>query len=147
MANDTPHVLVADDEEDVLMLCRVNLEFEGFEVSDAGNGQEAIDRARNQRPDLILLDVMMPVKDGWETLTELKEDAELAGIPVVMLTAKVQEEDQYRALAAGAADYVTKPFHPTALVKTVRTVLATSEADLEERRQEAIRKLEIFRKL
>ena len=64
-----------------------------------------------------------------------------------MLTAKVQEEDQYRALAAGAADYVTKPFHPTALVRTVRTVLATSAEELESRRQEALRKLELFRKL
>jgi DNA-binding response OmpR family regulator len=147
MAADTPHILVADDEEDVLMLCRVNLEFEGFEVSDAPNGQTAIDVARDRRPDLLLLDVMMPVKDGWETLTEMKADPELRKIPIVMLTAKVQEEDQFRALAAGAADYVTKPFHPTSLVRTVRTVLATGEAELEQRRQEALKKLELFRKL
>lgn len=147
MPTDEPRILVADDEEDVLMLCRVNLEFEGFEVLDAANGQAALDGARSDPPDLILLDVMMPVKDGWETLDELKEDDGLKGIPVVMLTAKVQEEDQYRALAAGAADYVTKPFHPTSLVRTVRTVLAASPDDLEERRKEALEKLELFRKL
>lgn len=147
MTEQTPHILVADDEEDVLMLCRVNLEFEGFEVSAAANGEEAVSEARERRPDLILLDVMMPVKDGWETLNELKADPDLKGIPIVMLTAKVQEEDQFRALAAGAADYVTKPFHPTSLVRTVRTVLATTDADLEQRRQEALRKLELFKKL
>ena len=147
MADGNPHILVADDEEDVLMLCRVNLEFEGFEVSDASNGAETIEKCRQGRPDLILLDVMMPVKDGWETLNELKADGDLASIPVVMLTAKVQEEDQYRALAAGAADYVTKPFHPTSLVRTVRTVLATGESELEQRRKEALKKLELFRKL
>ena len=147
MPSDNPHILVADDEEDVLMLCRVNLEFEGFEVTEAPNGAEAVRLARDVEPDLILLDVMMPVKDGWETLTELKADDGLRKIPVVMLTAKVQEEDQFRALAAGAADYVTKPFHPTSLVRTVRTVLATNEAELEQRRQEALKKLELFRKL
>jgi DNA-binding response OmpR family regulator len=147
MAADNPHILVADDEEDVLMLCRVNLEFEGFEVTEAPNGAEAVRLAREVGPDLVLLDVMMRVKDGWETLTELKSDAGLKKIPVVMLTAKVQEEDQFRALAAGAADYVTKPFHPTSLVRTVRTVLATNEAELEQRRQEALKKLELFRKL
>jgi DNA-binding response OmpR family regulator len=147
MPSDNPHILVADDEEDVLMLCRVNLEFEGFEVTEAPNGAEAVRLARDVEPDLILLDVMMPVKDGWETLTELKADNGLRKIPVVMLTAKVQEEDQFRALAAGAADYVTKPFHPTSLVRTVRTVLATNEAELEQRRQEALKKLELFRKL
>jgi DNA-binding response OmpR family regulator len=116
-------------------------------VSEAGNGQQAIERARENPPDLLLLDVMMPVKDGWETLNEMKADGDLRKIPVVMLTAKVQEEDQFRALAAGAADYVTKPFHPTSLVRTVRTVLATTEADLEQRRKEALKKLELFRKL
>ena len=142
-----PKILIADDEEDVLMLCRVNLEFEGFDVVEAPNGSEALRTARSESPDLVLLDVMMPVKDGWETLDELKRDSDLHRIPVVMLTAKVQEEDQYRALAAGAADYVTKPFHPTALVRTVRTVLATTSEELDKRRQEALRKLELFRKL
>ncbi len=147
MSEENPRILVADDEEDVLMLCRVNLEFEGFEVTAAANGEEAVSQAREHRPDLVLLDVMMPVKDGWETLNELKADPDLKDIPIVMLTAKVQEEDQFRALAAGAADYVTKPFHPTSLVRTVRTVLATTDADLEQRRQEALRKLELFKKL
>ena len=141
------HILIADDEEDVVLLCRVNLEFEGFDVTSASNGQEAIDLARQARPDLILLDVMMPLTDGWECLAELKEDAELKDIPVVMLTAKVQEEHQLRGLAAGAADYITKPFHPSALVRTVRTVLAAGAGDREQRRREALRKLEVFRKL
>lgn len=146
MAND-PHILIVDDEEDVLMLCRVNLEFEGFEVSEAPNGAVAVELARSLKPDVILLDVMMPVKDGWETLNELKSDPALSSIPVVMLTAKVQEEDQYRALSAGAADYVTKPFHPTALIQTMRNIASTDSAELEQRRKDALRKLDMFRKL
>lgn len=140
-------ILIADDEEDVLLLCRVNLEFEGFEVTEASNGQEALDRAREIHPDLVLLDVMMPVKDGWECLTEMKEDPALKDVPVVMLTAKVQEEHQLRGLASGAADYITKPFHPTALVRTVKTVLEAGSEDREHRRREALRKLELFRRL
>jgi DNA-binding response OmpR family regulator len=140
-------ILIADDEEDVLLLCRVNLEFEGFEVCEASNGQEAIEVARREHPDLVLLDVMMPVKDGWDCLAELKSDPELRDVPVVMLTAKVHEEHQLRGLASGAADYVTKPFHPSALVRTVRTVLESGEEDREQRRREALRKLELFRRL
>jgi DNA-binding response OmpR family regulator len=142
-----PHILIADDEEDVLLLCRVNLEFEGFTVTEAANGQEALNLARQIRPDLVLLDVMMPVKDGWECLAELKADPQLKDVPVVMLTAKVQEEHQLRGLASGAADYITKPFHPTALVRTVKTVLDATGDDREQRRKEALRKLELFRRL
>jgi two-component system, OmpR family, alkaline phosphatase synthesis response regulator PhoP len=142
-----PHILIADDEEDVLLLCRVNLEFEGFTVTEASNGQEALDKARQSHPDLVLLDVMMPVKDGWECLAELQADPDLKEVPVVMLTAKVQEEHQLRGLASGASDYVTKPFHPSALVNTVRTVLDAPSEEREKRRQEALKKLELFRRL
>lgn len=142
-----PRVLVVDDEEDVLMLCRVNLEFEGFDVDEASDGAQALERIRDTKPDLVLLDVMMPVKDGWETLSELRADDGLDDVRVVMLTAKVQEEDQYRALSSGAASYVTKPFHPSALVEIVRGVLAASAQELDERRAEALKKLELYRKL
>lgn len=147
MAGDSPRILIADDEEDVVLLCRVNLEFEGFEVVSAANGQEAIEKARDLHPDLILLDVMMPVKDGWDCLVDLKHDRELKHIPVVMLTAKVQEEHQFRGLSSGADDYITKPFHPTSLVRTVRTVLSTEPGARDTRRQEALKKLEVFKRL
>jgi DNA-binding response OmpR family regulator len=144
---DQPRILVVDDEEDVLMLCRVNLEFEGFEVGEASDGAQALASIRKDPPDLVLLDVMMPVKDGWETLAELRSDASLDNVRVVMLTAKVQEEDQYRALSGGAASFVTKPFHPTALVDVVRGVLDASAQELEQRRADALKKLELYRKL
>lgn len=140
-------ILVVDDEEDVLMLVRVSLEFEGFDVTEAADGGQALDAIRANPPDLVLLDVMMPNKDGWETLEALRADPSLSDVRIVMLTAKAAEEDQYRALAAGAASYVTKPFHPSALVDVVKDVLRAGADDLEARRVDALRKLELYRKL
>ena len=84
---DRQKVLVVDDEPDVLLLCRVNLEFEGYDVIEASDGEQAMERVRDERPDVVLLDVMMPKMDGWQVLSALKADAELKDIPVVMLTA------------------------------------------------------------
>ncbi|MEX0706170.1 MAG: response regulator [Nitriliruptoraceae bacterium] len=138
-------VLVVDDEPDVLLLCRVNLEFEGYEVIEAADGEQALERIRQDRPDVVLLDVMMPRKDGWQVLTEVKEDPELREIPIVMLTAKVQDQDQIRGWSAGAADYITKPFSPLALSQVLQDVLSTTPEEEERRRQMILEKLQLLR--
>jgi two-component system alkaline phosphatase synthesis response regulator PhoP len=127
-------ILVVDDEPDVLLLCRVNLEFEGYLVVEASDGNEALEQMRRLQPDLVLLDVMMPRKDGWSALKEAKADSEIAHIPIVLLTAKVQEVDQIRGFELGASEYVTKPFSPLALAKTIGDVLCGDPAVIEQRR-------------
>jgi DNA-binding response OmpR family regulator len=133
-----PKVLVGDDEPDVLLLCRVNLEFEGYEVVQASDGEEAMRTVRAEHPDVILLDVMMPRMDGWQVLAALKSDPETAEIPVVMLTAKVQDQDQLRGWSGGAAEYITKPFSPLALSEVLEAVLSKDPHE-EERRRRMVR--------
>ena len=142
---DRRRVLVVDDEPDVLLLCRVNLEFEGYEVLEAGDGVEAMTRVRERRPDVILLDVMMPRMDGWQVLTELKSDPDLQDIPVVMLTAKVQDQDQIRGWSAGASEYITKPFSPLSLSQVLEDVLNDGPDDEERRRNMVLEKLRLMR--
>jgi DNA-binding response OmpR family regulator len=113
-------ILVADDDPVILRLIEVNLGLEGFEVETAGRGEDALARARDRSPDLILLDVMMPGMSGWEVARRLKEDAKTADIPVVFLSARTQEEDRRRGQELGVVAYVTKPFDPDDLVDTVR---------------------------
>jgi DNA-binding response OmpR family regulator len=141
-------VLIVDDEPDVLLLCKVNLEFEGYSVIEARNGVEALDKVKEHNPDLVLLDIMMPDLDGWQVLSLLKDDPATAQIPVVMLTAKVQERDQIRGWSEGAADYVTKPFNPIALSRTVRNALQPpSPEDTERRRRQVLEKLRLSQSL
>ena len=121
-----PCVLVTDDNEDLRLLCQMHLRMAGFRVCEAANGSEAIDVARRESPDLILLDLMMPVMDGWQCLDELKADPELRDIPVFIITGKNQQQDQERALASGADAFIPKPFQPGALVERIRERLATS---------------------
>ena len=137
-------VLVVDDEPDVLLLCRVNLEFEGYEVIEAADGETAMEQVRAHRPDVVLLDVMMPRMDGWQVLQAIKSDDELRSIPVVMLTAKVQDQDQIRGWSEGAADYITKPFSPLALSQVLQDVLATDADDEERRRRMILDKLQLL---
>lgn len=141
---DKHHVLVVDDEPDVLLLCRVNLEFEGYEVTTASNGIEGLETCRSIKPDVVLLDVMMPRMDGWQTLEAIKADPELQDIPVVMLTAKVQDEDQIRGWSAGAAEYITKPFSPLSLSKVIAEVIAIDPEEEERRRQMILEKLRLL---
>jgi DNA-binding response OmpR family regulator len=128
-------ILVVDDEEDILLLCRVNLEFEGYRVITASSGVEALARAKEARPGLVLLDVMMPTMDGWHVLESLKADSATANTPVVMLTARVQGEDQMRGWSGGAADYIMKPFSPMALLETIRSVLHPADPEEADRRR------------
>ena len=141
---DRHKILVVDDEADVLLLCRVNLEFEGYEVVEAGDGEAAMRKVAAERPDVILLDVMMPKMDGWQVLAALKADPETADIPVVMLTAKVQDQDQIRGWSGGAADYITKPFSPLALSQVLENVLNNDPEEEERRRRMILEKLQML---
>ena len=104
---DRRRILVVDDEERMVRFIRMNLEHDGFQVSEAFNGKQAIQRLRDINPDLILLDVMMPDIDGFEVLETIRE---ASNVPVIMLTAKGEEDDRVRGLELGADDYITKPF-------------------------------------
>src|SRR5436309_6487626 len=95
-------VLVTDDDEDLRLLCQMHLEIAGYRVIQAANGREALDIIRFDRPDLILLDLMMPIMDGWECLSVLKSDGAVATIPVFVITGKSQQQDQERAFSLGA---------------------------------------------
>jgi two-component system KDP operon response regulator KdpE len=117
-------ILVVDDEERMVRFIRMNLEHDGFEVSEAFNGKEAIQKIRDVTPDLILLDIMMPDLDGFEVLETIRE---VSQVPVIMLTAKGEEDDRVRGLELGADDYVTKPFSPRELVSRVKAVLRRTE--------------------
>ena len=117
-------ILVVDDEERMVRFIRMNLEHDGFQVSEAFNGKQAIQKMRDVTPDLILLDIMMPDLDGFEVLETLRE---ISNVPVIMLTAKGEEDDRVRGLERGADDYVTKPFSPRELVSRVKAVLRRTE--------------------
>jgi DNA-binding response OmpR family regulator len=118
-------ILVVDDEERMVRFIRMNLEHDGFQVSEAFNGKQAIQKIRDVTPDLILLDVMMPDLDGFEVLETVRE---VSNVPVIMLTAKGEEDDRVRGLELGADDYVTKPFSPRELVSRVKAVLRRTES-------------------
>ncbi len=125
MAKD--HILVVDDEEDILVLLKYNLEKAGYEVSCAGNGTEALKRARQQLPSLIVLDLMLPGISGLEVCSLLKNDARTRDVSILMLTAKGEEKDIVRGLEMGADDYVCKPFSPRVLVARVQAVIRRRE--------------------
>ena len=118
-----PLVLCADDDEDILALLAIRLERAGFPVATAADGQEAVEVARARRPALAVLDVMMPRKTGLEVLAELRADAVLRVVKVVLLSARVQDADMADGLAAGADAYVAKPFRAQDLVATVERLL------------------------
>jgi two-component system KDP operon response regulator KdpE len=118
-------ILVVDDEERIVRFIRLNLEHDGFQVIEAFRGGPVLELVRTRMPDLVLLDVMMPDMDGFEVLRTLRE---VSSVPVIMLTAKGEEEDRVRGLEMGADDYITKPFSPRELVSRVRAVLRRVQA-------------------
>ena len=123
-------------------MCRVNLQLEGYEVLEAGDGDAGLERVRIEHPDLVLLDVMMPGLDGWQFMEAIKADPKTAEIPIVLLTARVQREDEIRGWLSGAADYLPKPFNPSTLTEVVRRTLLSEHA--EDRRRRALDKLSIL---
>ena len=116
-------VLVIDDEEPIRLLCRVNLQLENMDVLEAADGPTGLDQAREHRPDVILLDVMMPGLDGWRVAEKLLEDDRTNEIPIIFLTARAEFRDRARGLDIGGVDYVTKPFNPLELAPLVRQLL------------------------
>jgi DNA-binding response OmpR family regulator len=117
-------VLVIDDEAPIRLLCRVNLEAEKMTVLEADDGQSGLEKARQEQPDVILLDVMMPALDGWRVAEDLLEDERTKEIPIIFLTARAEFRDRARGLDIGGIDYVTKPFNPLHLAPLVRELLA-----------------------
>ena len=128
------NILLVEDEADLLELLKYNLDREGYRVDTADTGEKALKRVRVERPDLILLDLMLPAMDGLEVCRSLKSSPDTAGIPIIMLTAKGEEADVVRGLEQGADDYVTKPFSPRILLARVKAVLRRAEVEQEERR-------------
>jgi DNA-binding response OmpR family regulator len=121
---DTRLILVVDDESRMRRFMHMNLDLEGYRIIEAENGLEAITRVREDLPDLVLLDVMMPEMDGFETLRLIRETS---SVPVIMLTVKSEEDDRVRGLELGADDYVTKPFSPRELASRIKAVLRRAE--------------------
>ncbi len=119
-------VLIADDERNIVQLISLYLRNEGFGVESASTGREAIERAGRVKPDLIILDLMMPDIDGWETCRQLRKTS---NVPIIMLTARTEDVDKIVGLEIGADDYVTKPFNPRELVARVKAVLRRSKSE------------------
>ncbi len=122
-------ILVVDDQPHIVRLIQVNLEKEGFRVVTAGDGVEGLQRLREVHPDLVILDIIMPRKDGFEVLREIKSDPETVDTPVIMLTVKTHNADIVEGLKEGAELYLPKPFHPKELVSLVRRVLEAGAAE------------------
>lgn len=120
-------VLVVDDDAPIRLLCRVNLEAEGIEVLEAGDGRVGLEAAQRELPDVILLDVMLPQMDGWQVAEKLVDEPATAEIPIVFLTARAEFSDRARGLEIGGVDYVTKPFNPVELAPLIRDLLERVE--------------------
>ena len=112
-----------DDEAPIRLLCKVNLEAEGMGVLEAADGPSGLEKAREEQPDVILLDVMMPGLDGWRVAEALLEDGRTRDIPIIFLTARAEFRDRARGLDIGGVDYVTKPFNPLELAPLVENLL------------------------
>jgi DNA-binding response OmpR family regulator len=135
-------VLVVDDEAPIRLLCRVNLEAEGMEVLEAADGVSGFETARSERPDVVLLDVMMPGLDGWQVAERLIDDEVTKHIPLIFLTARAELRDRARGLELGGVDYITKPFNPVELASVVADMLERVErGERDELRREKIAEL------
>lgn len=121
-------ILIVEDDRDIVDLLEFNLQEEGYETVAALDGAEALALARRQQPNLIILDIMLPLIDGFEVCKSLKADATCADIPIVILSARSQETDKVVGLELGADDYVTKPFSPRELIARIRAVLRRHRA-------------------
>ena len=133
--------LIVDDEAPIRLLCKVNLEAEGIEVLEAEDGVTGLEAARREKPDAILLDVMMPGLNGWN-VAELLADEATSAIPIIFLTARADLRDRVRGMDAGGLDYITKPFNPLELANLVREVVdAVERGEREQLRSERLSEL------
>ena len=120
-------ILIVDDEKQLVSLVGLHMKMSGYEVLSANDGEEALVIVKEERPDLIILDLMLPKIDGWEVCKRLRAEGSMGNIPVIMLTARSESEDKLKGFECGADDYVTKPFSPRELVARVKRVLARSK--------------------
>jgi DNA-binding response OmpR family regulator len=135
-------VLIVDDEAPIRLLCRVNLEAEGIEVLEASDGKSGLEVAQAEKPDAILLDVMMPGLDGWSVAEQLLTEEQTGAIPIIFLTARADLRDRVRGMDAGGLDYITKPFNPLELASLVREVVSAVErGDREQLRTDRLAEL------
>ena len=139
-----PKILVVEDERDVAKVISINLKLEGMDVVEVHDGPSALEKVGEVMPDCVVLDVMLPKVSGWDILNFIKSNKETADIPVVMVTAKVEERDQLRGLGAGAVKYITKPFSPMTLTETIKSVLKPQAAEeVARERKETIERLQL----
>jgi two-component system, OmpR family, KDP operon response regulator KdpE len=124
-------ILVVDDEPRTVQFIRMNLELEGFSVSSAADGYQALEKVTREIPDLVILDIMMPDMDGFEVLTKIRE---VSSVPVIFLSVKAEEQDRVHGLDLGADDYITKPFSPRELVSRIKAVLRRTEPESNNRK-------------
>jgi len=122
------HILIAEDERDIRELIKFTLTFAGHQITEAVNGEEAVEKAKEVIPDLIMTDVRMPKMTGYQACKAIKENASTAHIPVVILSAKGQDEEKEQGIEAGADEYITKPFETDQLIKRVAEILASMGA-------------------
>ena len=127
-----PKILVVDDNKETVRAVKVYLERDGFEVFSAFDGESALHALRREHPDLLVLDLMLPDRDGLDITRIVRKDATLRQIPIIMLTARVEDEDRIMGLEIGADDYITKPFNPREVVARVRSVLRRSKGDTDD---------------
>jgi two-component system alkaline phosphatase synthesis response regulator PhoP len=120
-------ILVVDDDHEITRLLRASLEQAGYQVFVAYDGERALHILRRERPDLVVLDLMLPDRDGWDVTRVMRSDTALAHTPIIMLTARVEHHDRIVGLELGADDYVTKPFHPGELIARIRAVLRRAQ--------------------
>jgi two-component system alkaline phosphatase synthesis response regulator PhoP/two-component system response regulator VicR len=120
-------VLVCDDERHIVRLIQVNLERQGYTVVTAFDGREGLEKIRSEKPNLVVLDVMMPYMDGFEVLKTIRREPETENLPVIMLTAKAQDKDVFEGYHYGADMYLTKPFNPMELVTFVKRITANND--------------------
>lgn len=142
MSPDTPKVLIADDEPALRALLKTNLSFEGFETLTASNGEEALQVIRDEAPDVVLLDVMMPVMDGWQVLEELSKSGN-RHTRVILVTAKASSEAQLQGWELGCDEYLTKPFDLDVMIDRIVEVTGRDDSQSEQRRREAIETLRL----
>ncbi len=142
-----PRVLLVDDDDDVRLMTRVNLGFEGFDVDEASDGFEGLAHARANPPDAVVLDVMMPGRDGLDVLREIRQDTDLSTLPVVLLTARAGRSAETEGWNAGATAYLTKPFTAAALATTLRRLLHGGSVANDENRQAAQARLDLAARL
>lgn len=128
-----PKILIVDDEENICELVRLYIEKEGFDAIIANDGQEAVAKFNKEKPDLILLDIMLPIKNGWQVCREIRAQSK---VPIIMLTAKGETFDKVLGLELGADDYVVKPFEPKELIARIRAVLRRSADSVDEKADE-----------